>query len=62
MVGGQQENLCNNFVTNLNIKNKKLICILKLKGKILFDSNSERRLKAFANGCNLDYKIVDKNI
>ncbi|MAJ14982.1 MAG: hypothetical protein CMN44_08495 [SAR116 cluster bacterium] len=49
-------------MVNLNIKNKKLICTLKPKGKILFDTNSERRLKAFANGCNLEYKIVDKNI
>jgi len=36
--------------------------MLKQKGKILFDSNSERRLKAFANACKLNYKIIDKNI
>ena len=47
---------------DLNIKNKKLVCVLKPKGKILFDSNSERRLKAFANACKLNYKIIDKNI
>ena len=49
-------------MVNLNIKNKKLICMLKPKGKILFDTNSERRLKAFANACKLNYKIIDKNI
>jgi len=47
---------------DINIKNKKLVCVLKPKGKILFDSNSERRLKAFANACKLNYKIIDKNI
>ena len=47
---------------DINIKNQKLVCVLKPKGKILFDSNSERRLKAFANACKLNYKIIDKNI
>ncbi len=45
---------------NLKIKNKKIVCELKNKGKILFDSNSERRLQAFANACDLNYKIIDK--
>ena len=44
---------------NLKVKNKKIICKLKPKGKILFDSSSERRLKALANSCELNYKIID---
>ena len=42
---------------HLNLKNKTLICKLNSKAKILFDSNAERRLKAFANACNLKYKV-----
>ena len=42
---------------HLNLKNKTLICELNSKAKILFDSNAERRLEAFANACNLKYEV-----
>ena len=42
---------------HLNLKNKTLICELNSKAKILFDSNAERRLEAFANSCNLKYEV-----
>ena len=31
--------------------------LCNIKAKILFDSNSERRLKAFANDCNVKYEV-----
>ena len=42
---------------HLNLKNKTLICELNSKAKILFDSNAERRLEAFANACNLKHEV-----
>ena len=53
---GNPKNLEN---IEFNIRNKKLNCMIKPKGKILFDSNSERRLKAFANSCGLKHQIID---
>ena len=38
---------------------KTLLYKLNQAGKLLFDHNSERRLKAFANACNLKHKEVN---
>ena len=53
---GNPKNLKN---IEFSIRNKKLNCMIKPKGKILFDSNSERRLKAFANSFGLKHQVID---
>ena len=41
------------------LEGKTLLCKLNESGKLLFDHNSERRFKAFANSCNLEHKVVN---
>ena len=41
------------------LEGETLVCKLNESGKLLFDHNSERRFKAFANSCNLEHKVVN---
>ena len=43
---------------NFKIKKNKLICKIKPEAKALMDMENERRLKNFANACNLNCDII----
>ena len=40
------------------IKKNTLICKINAFGRVLMDKENERRLKNFANACNLNYEII----
>jgi hypothetical protein len=35
-----------------------LVCKINAFGRVLMDEENERRLKNFANACNLNYEII----
>ena len=40
------------------IKKNTLVCKINTFGRVLMDKENERRLKNFANACNLNYEII----